>query len=150
MRRLTVLIAVIISLIFQGCLAPKDLRKKKRAIRKIEKAKKLAPSLFTTDTIIVHDTITIDGIIHDTVTNIVYHDSTIIIDNERVFARYFYDTLTKEIYHEVECKEHDVITEKVIIKEKVSGLTLWDQVRLNWIPIAIMLTAFFFLLKKFK
>ena len=47
----------------------------------------------------------VERYIHDTITKIVKHDSTIVVDNERVYLKYFYDTITNNIIHEYECKE---------------------------------------------
>jgi hypothetical protein len=65
------------------------------------------------DTIKINDTIIINEISYDTTKLIEYHDTTIIVNTEKIFARYIYDTITKEIYHEIKCLG-DTIT---IIKE---------------------------------
>lgn len=92
------------------------------------------PYLVEKDTInvTIRDTIIIESIVHDTTTQLVKHDSTIIVNNEKVLLKYFYDTLTREIHHRVECKqdtvwyqkEVPVIIEKVVQKE----LTTWQKI----------------------
>lgn len=71
------------------------------------------PHLVTTT--IVHDTIIIEKVVHDTITKIVFNDSVTVINNERVKLKYFYDTLRQEIHHDVECKEVPVVYEKKIV-----------------------------------
>lgn len=71
--------------------------------RRLSKLLKKHPELITTT--IVHDTITIERVVHDTITKFIVHDSVTVVNNERVRLQYFYDTVKKEIYHEVECKE---------------------------------------------
>lgn len=77
------------------------------------------------DTLKINDTVILESIKHDTTRLIEYHDSTIIINNEKIFAKYIFDTITNEIHHFIECKG-DTVTiikeipfevEKVIYKE---------------------------------
>jgi hypothetical protein len=58
----------------------------------------------STDTVQVKDTILIESLVFDTTKLIEYHDTTVIINTERVLAKYIFDTITKEIYHEITCK----------------------------------------------
>lgn len=77
------------------------------------------------DTLKINDTVILESISYDTTRLIEYHDSTIIINNEKIFAKYIFDTITNEIHHFIECKG-DTVTiikeipfevEKVIYKE---------------------------------
>jgi len=91
------------------------------------------PELLTQDTLnlIIHDTVVIESVSHDTTTKLIFHDSTIIVNNEKVFAKYYYDTITREFHHYVECKgdtvtiikEVPIIVDKVVIEE----LTWWEK-----------------------
>jgi hypothetical protein len=112
------------------------------------------PELLQKDTlnVVIHDTIVVETIHYDTITQLSYHDSTIVVNNEKVFLKYFYDTLTREIYHEVTCfgdtvyftKEVPVIIEKVVIEE----LTWWEKWRDTIIIVGIIILLLI-LFKKF-
>ena len=77
------------------------------------------PQLTQLDTIRIIDTIVIDNFNYDTIETVNYHDTTIIVNNERIEARYFYDTLTQEIYHEITCKSDTIIQDRFIPIETV-------------------------------
>ena len=77
------------------------------------------PQLAQLDTIRIIDTIVIDNFNYDTIETVNYHDTTIIVNNERIEARYFYDTLRQEIYHEITCKSDTIIQDRFIPIEKV-------------------------------
>ena len=77
------------------------------------------PQLTQLDTIRIIDTIVIDNFNYDTIETVNYHDTTIIVNNERIEARYFYDTLRQEIYHEITCKSDTIIQNRFIPIEKV-------------------------------
>ena len=77
------------------------------------------PQLAQLDTIRIIDTIVIDNFNYDTIETVNYHDTTIIVNNERIEARYFYDTLRQEIYHEITCKSDTIIQDRFIPVEKV-------------------------------
>ena len=112
------------------------------------------PELLTQDTLnlVIHDTIYVENVYYDTVTQLSYHDSTIVVNNEKVYLKYFYDTLTREIFHEVTCygdtvyytKEIPVIVDKIVIKE----LTWWQKYG-SIIIISGVLLLFLILLKRF-
>ena len=106
---------LIILVFFSACIPPKEVRRHRRAMRKVEKARYISPSSFSLDTIIIHDTIVINKVEHDTTTKIIYHDSTIIVNNERVFAKYYYDTIRETIRFQMECKT-DTIIKKIPIE----------------------------------
>ena len=113
------------------------------------------PELLTQDTLnlVIHDTIVVEKYNYDTITQLSYHDSTIVVNNEKIYLKYFYDTLTKEIYHEVTCygdtvyfiKEVQVFVDKVIVEE----LTWWEKWRDTIIIISIIILLLF-LFKKFS
>jgi len=112
------------------------------------------PELLTQDTLnlIIHDTVVIESVSHDTTTKLIFHDSTIIVNNEKVFAKYYYDTITREFHHYVECKgdtvtiikEVPIIVDKVVIEE----LTWWEKYS-TVIIISGVLLLFLILLKRF-
>ena len=112
------------------------------------------PELLQKDTLnlVLHDTIVIESISHDTTTQIFYHDTTTVINNERIILKYFHDSLTKEIHHYVECKA-DTVTiikevavpfEKVVVVE----LTWWQKWRDTIIIVGIIILLLI-LFKKF-
>jgi len=107
------------------------------------------PTLTEKDTIIVRDTITIEKYIHDTTTVLEFHDTTTVINNERVILKYFHDTLTKEIHHYVECKEDTVYVEKLVPIEKAvfRELSWWEKYR-EFIYIGLVLLGVYMIIKK--
>lgn len=97
--KLLILLAILVFLL-SGCASRKK-RRERRAQRKIERARELAPQMFKFDTVVVHDTIVVERVQVDTFTKIHYHDTTVIVNNDRVVARYFYDTTRMEIHHKI-------------------------------------------------
>ncbi len=122
--------------------------------KKLNRLIKKHPELLTQDTLnlVIHDTIYVENVYYDTVTQLSYHDSTIVVNNEKVYLKYFYDTLTREIFHEVTCygdtvyytKEIPIIVDKVIVEE----LTWWQKYG-SIIIISGVLLLFLILLKRF-
>jgi len=118
--------------------------------KRLQRLLKKNPQLIELDTIRVIDTVIIDNYTYDTITNIHLHDSTTVINNEKVILKYFYDTLTREIWHEVECIGDTVIKEMVVQVEKVvyKQLTWWEQYR-TIILILSLIVGVLIVLKKF-
>ena len=135
-----------ISLLFLCNCSPQ-----KRLQRLIKKHPELTETTF--DTIRIRDTIYIESFSYDTTTIFARHDSMIVINNEKVFLKYFYDTLRQEIFHEIECKADTVYyetqipieVEKIVFKE----LSWWDKYKVIIYIISGLLIALF-LLKRFK
>tara|TARA_R110002012_G_scaffold59573_3_gene155985 strand:+ start:1069 stop:1494 length:426 start_codon:yes stop_codon:yes gene_type:complete len=104
------------------------------------------PELLQKDTIRYIDTVIVENYTHDTITNIQLHDSTTVINNEKVILKYYYDTLTKEIHHHVTCIG-DTITKEVHIPYEVvvvQELTFWQKygsimIILSFIALALLL-----------
>ena len=109
--------------------------------KRLQRLLKKNPELIELDTIRVIDTVIIDNYTYDTITNIHLHDSTTVINNEKVILKYFYDTLTREIWHEVECLGDTIIKEKIIQVEKVvyKQLSWWEQYGTIVIIISLIL-----------
>ena len=113
------------------------------------------PELLEMDTlkIAIHDTIVLETVSHDTTTQFIFHDSTIIVNNKEVFAKYFYDTVTREFHHYIECKgdtvtiiiEKEIPVEKVVIKE----LTWWEK-NSQWIYILLAVLVGSLIFQKLK
>ena len=133
-------ISIITFLLVFGCSPQKKLQ---RLIKK-------HPELIKLDTIIVRDTIIIEDFVVDTITKMEYHDSTVVIDNSKVYLKYFYDTITREIHHEVECLGQEIITEKIVPIEKVviQELTWWQKYG-SIVLIISFLILFLLLVKRF-
>jgi len=133
-------ISIITFLLVFGCSPQKKLQ---RLIKK-------HPELIKLDTIIVRDTIIIEDFVVDTITKMEYHDSTVVIDNSKVYLKYFYDTITREIHHEVECLGQEIITEKIVPIEKVviQELTWWQKYG-SLVLIISFLILFLLLIKRF-
>ena len=121
-------------------------RKKRKASRKIERARQLAPELFSNDTVFIRDTIVIERTRIDTSTKIVFHDSVTVVNNDRVVLKYFYDTLRHEIHHNVECKEITKPIETRFIQEKMRTLS-WFERNTFWL---ILLAACVFVVLLFR
>ena len=86
---------------------------------------------------------------YDTTTIIKLHDTTTVINNERVILKYYYDTLREVIYHEVECLGDTVYTEKLITVEKAvfRELSWWEKYK-EFIYISLVLLLVLIVLKK--
>ena len=87
------------------------------------------PQLTEKDTIYVKDTVIVENYNYDTTTLIRIHDTTTVINNERVILKYFYDTLREVIHHDVECIGDTVYTEKLVTVEKAvfKELSWWEK-----------------------
>ena len=119
--------------------------------KKLNRLIKKHPELLTQDTLslVIHDTIYVENVHYDTTTQLYYHDSTIVVNNEKVYLKYFYDTLTREIFHEVTCygdtvyytKEVPIVVDKVVVEE----LTWWEKY-ITLIVAGLILLLFVFLL----
>ncbi len=116
-----------------------------RLNRKVKRAENYAykHGLVIKDTIKVIDTVVVESYIHDTTNTFYRHDSTIVVNNEKVFLRYFYDTLRQEIYHEVECRGDTIIREVVVPVDKIKVIDKDNRVK---IVIMVILAALFFII----
>ena len=87
------------------------------------------PYLSKIDTIKIVDTIVVPNYEYDTIETVTYHDTTIIVNNDRIEARYYFDTLRQEIWHEITCKNDTIIKDRLIPYEKVTvqELTFWEK-----------------------
>ena len=119
-----------------------------RLNRKVKRAENYAykHGLVIKDTIKVVDTVIIESYIHDTTATFYRHDSTIVVNNEKVFLRYFYDTLRQEIYHEVECKGDTIVREVLVPVDKIKVIE--KDSRFNIILIVILAALFLVILRK--
>ena len=128
--------ALVLGVLLSSC-AVHPVFDKYRANRKIRKAKRLDPSRFTVDTIVIRDTVLIQSYEVDTITKVIYHDTVKVVDNSRVVLKYFYDSTTREIWHEVECKGDTVYLEREVLIEKVekrsfSAVLWWVNLFRRW------------------
>ena len=107
------------------------------------------PQLTEKDTIYVKDTVIVENYNYDTTTLIRIHDTTTVINNERVILKYFYDTLREVIHHDVECIGDTVYTEKLVTVEKAvfRELSWWDKYK-EFVYIGLVLMLVLFVLKK--
>ena len=119
-----------------------------RLNRKVKRAENYAykHGLVIKDTIKVIDTVIIESYIHDTTATIIKSDSTIVVNNEKVFLRYFYDTLRQEIYHEVECKGDTIVKEILVPVDKIKVIE--KDNRFNIILIVLIAALFFVVLRR--
>ena len=130
---------VLISLLFI-CCSPQE-----RLNRLITKH----PELSQKDTIVVIDTVIVENYNYDTTTIIRLHDTTTVINNERVILKYYYDTLREVIHHEVECLGDTVYTETIVTVEKAvfRELSWWEKYK-EFIYISLVLLLVLIVLKK--
>ena len=130
---------ILISLLFIYCSPQKRLN---RLITK-------HPTLLQKDTIIVRDTVVVENYNYDTTTIIKLHDTTTVVNNERLILKYYYDTLREVIHHDVECLGDTVYTEKLITVEKAvfKELSWWDKYK-DFIYIGLFLILVLIILKK--
>ena len=130
---------ILISLLLIGC-SPQE---------RLNRLMTRFPQLTETDTIYVRDTVVVENYNYDTTTVIRTHDTTTVINNERVILKYFYDTLREVIHHEVECLGDTVYTEKLVTIEKAvfRELSWWDKYK-EFIYIGLVLILVLFVLKK--
>ena len=119
-----------------------------RLNRKVKRAENYAykHGLVIKDTIKVIDTVIVDNYIHDTTETFYRHDSITVVNNEKVFLRYFYDTLRQEIYHEIECKGDTIIREVLVPVDKIKVIE--KDSRFNIILIVLLAALFFVILRK--
>ena len=119
-----------------------------RLNRKVKRAENYAykHGLVIKDTIKVVDTVIVENYIHDTTATIIKQDSVTIINNEKVFLRYYYDTLRQEIYHEVECRGDTIVREVLVPVDKVKVIE--KDNRFNIILIVLLAALFFVILRR--
>ncbi len=107
------------------------------------------PTLLQKDTIIVRDTVVVENYNYDTTTIIKLHDTTTVINNERVVLKYYYDTLREVIHHDVECLGDTVYIETLVPVEKAvfRELSWWEKYK-EFIYIGLFLILVLIILKK--
>ncbi len=107
------------------------------------------PELLEKDTIIVKDTVVVQNYNYDTTTIIRLHDTTTVINNERVVLKYYYDTLREIIHHDVECLGDTVYIETLVPIEKAvfRELSWWEKYK-EFIYISLVLLLVLIVLKK--
>ena len=107
------------------------------------------PQLLERDTIVVIDSVIVENYVRDTTTIIQIHDTTTVINNERVVLKYFYDTLREVIHHEVKCLGDTVYVETLVPIEKAvfRELSWWDKYK-EFIYIGLVLMMVLLVLKK--
>ena len=107
------------------------------------------PELLEKDTIIVKDTVIVQNYNYDTTTIIRLHDTTTVINNERVVLKYYYDTLREIIHHDVECLGDTVYIETLVPIEKAvfRELSWWEKYK-EFIYIGLVLILVLTILKK--
>lgn len=80
------------------------------------------PQLLTSDTLVIHDTVTIEvpRVVHDTIINEHFFTEitrdTLILQKERLTVKIFHDTINKNVYIQGEC---DTITVEKIVERKI-------------------------------
>ena len=107
------------------------------------------PELLEKDPIIVRDTVVVENYNYDTTTIIRLHDTTTVINNERVILKYYYDTLREIIHHEVECLGDTLYIETLVPIEKAvyKELSWWQKYK-EFIYIGLFLILVLMILKK--
>jgi len=134
---------LLLILIFLVSCSPQN-----RLNRKVKRVENYAykHGLVIKDTIKVIDTVIVESYIYDTTATFYRHDSITVVNNEKVFLRYFYDTLRQEIYHEVICRGDTLIREVLVPVDKVKVIE--KDNRFNIIIIALLSALFIVILRK--
>lgn len=134
---------LLLILIFLTSCSPQN-----RLNRKVKRVENFAykHGLVIQDTIRVIDTVIVDNYIHDTTATFYRHDSITVVNNEKVFLKYFYDTLRQEIYHEVECKGDTIIREVLVPVDKIKVIEKDNRYMI--IVIVLLAALFFVILRK--
>jgi len=114
----------------------------RRFTRLIEKH----PHLLTTDTVVIHDTVTVEvpRVVHDTIINEHFFTEitrdTLVLQKERLTVKIFHDTIKKNVYIKGEC---DTITVTKVIERKIpikyyEKTPIWKKV-LGWLILIAIL-----------
>jgi hypothetical protein len=114
----------------------------RRFTRLIEKH----PHLLTTDTVVIHDTVTVEvpRVVHDTIINEHFFTEitrdTLVLQKERLTVKIFHDTIKKNVYIKGEC---DTITVTKVIERKIpikyyEKTPIWKKV-LSWLILIAIL-----------
>jgi len=133
---------LIILVFLSACIPPKEVRRHRRAMRKVEKARYISPGSFSLDTVIVFDTIVTKRYAYDTIHSFIQHDTVVVVNDQKAVLKYFYDTTRREIYHEIQCKSDTIIKEipiEVPILVDPTVVNLIDRVP-SWLFIAFFAT----------
>lgn len=112
------------------------------------------PYLLTTDTVVIHDTVTVEvpRVVHDTIINEHFFTEitrdTLVLQKERLTVKIFHDTIKKNVYIKGEC---DTITVTKIVERKIpvryyENTPLWKKV-LGWFILVIILYGIYRLIK---
>jgi hypothetical protein len=119
-----------------------------RLNRKVKRVENYAykHGLVIKDTIKVVDTVIVDNYRVDTLNTFTRHDSVVVVNNDKVYLKYFYDTLRQEIYHEVECKGDTIIREVLVPVDKVKIIEKDNRYMI--VLIAILAALFFVVLRR--
>mgnify|MGYP003133386335 CR=1 FL=1 len=107
-------------------------------------------SNMSADTLKMTDTLRIESVTHDTTTIFQRYDTTIIMNTEKIFAKYVFDTITKEIHHEIKCigdtifyyKEIPYEVQKIVYQEKENNFKdylVWGSIFLGLIILLIVI-----------
>lgn len=130
-----------ISLVSTSCIGTKSGRDKRRALRKIEKAKKLAPEFFVNDTTLKVVSVTVPEYHTDTIVKIEHHDTTVVINNDRMTVKILRDTIRESYYVEGTCKETVVNDTVRFITEKIRSPTYAEQIEMFGPGLTILALA---------
>ncbi len=139
------LLIPILAILFLVSCSPKM-----RFTRLVEKF----PHLLTSDTITIHDTVTVEvpRVVHDTIVNEHFFTEitrdTLVLQKERLTVKIFHDTIKKNVYIKGEC---DTITVSKIVERKIpvryyEKTPLWKKI-IGWLILAIILYGIYRLIK---
>jgi hypothetical protein len=134
---------------FCGCSPEK--RRHRKAVKAIEKAKRLYPKMFQNDTIIIRDTVFSPSYRVDTVNKLILKDTITVINNDRLTLKYFYtDSI---IYHDVECHSDTIVREIKYERQNINVSNApkkWYEKVSIWIIILLIMLIFGILSLKFS
>lgn len=133
------MIRFLIAVLLLGMFACTPQRRFNRLIEK-------HPHLLTTDTVVIHDTVTVEvpRVVHDTIINEHFFTEitrdTLVLQKERLTVKIFHDTIKKNVYIKGEC---DTITVTKVIERKIpikyyEKTPIWKKV-LGWLILIAIL-----------
>ena len=128
---------LIIIFILSSC-AVSPIFNERRANRKINKARRLAPSLFMNE----KDSVITPTINIDTTSQLIGNDTITIINKEKEILKYYYNTKTNDIHHDLKIKSDTIYFEREVIRE-VKSDKWYDRWEFPALIIVVLLVLVF-------
>ena len=103
------------------------------------------PKCLSVDSVEIHDTITVDGVQHDTLFKLSEVHDTLVIKKDRLTIKHYYDHKTDSVYIDGECEEEIIYrTRKVPVTVTVEKpVTFFDKLK-GWIFWLLVLVGLYY------